>query len=300
VEGVPLALRVRVANTELPDEVNLWLRAAGSRNFRKPLAMRREHGNDYLAVVPRELIPAGLYEYVVSTRTGERVTSFPGGAPQQPGEWPFRAEAPWSFLVTPAGTPLRLLDPKNDYARLSFVRPGETYRTPFFRVAPGEASDEAALRLELPDLGPDTPERYAAALYIGDRIGAHRGDAPAARTLEIKLRAVGGTRKSLEVTLIEQDGSAWSTTVVGSGAWSTVIVPLDQLRLSRSIHIPSPFPGLWNYWRESPARRAGDRIRVADVERLQLTVEPNTRERAAADAPAVAVESIRLTFAGAH
>jgi hypothetical protein len=57
---------------------------------------------------------------------------------------------------------------------------------------------------------------------------------------------------------------------------------------------------LWNYWRESPAGRggSGDRIHVEDLERLQLTVFPNSGDRAGDDAKGAAVESILLTFAG--
>jgi hypothetical protein len=87
--------------------------------------------------------------------------------------------------------------------------------------------------------------------------------------------------------------------IAGGSAWSTVSVPIAQLHISRSIHIPSPFPGLWNYWRDSPARRGapGDRIHVEDVERLQLTVTPNGGDSAADDASGAAVESITLSLA---
>jgi hypothetical protein len=294
----PIELAVRVANSVLPDEVDLWIRAAGMRSFGKPTTMHRSRGNDYAAVIGRGELAPGLYEYVVSTRTGARVATFPGAATQAPDTWPYRAENLWSFRITPAGTPMRLLDPKEDYAHLSFVRPGEQYRTPFFQIAPGESADESALSLSVPDLGKDTPARYAAALFVGDIIAARRPDLPGARALEIKLRAIGGARKTLQVTLIEQDGAAWSTSIAAADAWSTVVVPLDQLAISRSIHIPSPYPGLWNYWRESPVRRGvgADRIHLSDVERLQLTVTPNTGDAAGDDAPGAAVESIRVTF----
>jgi len=71
------------------------------------------------------------------------------------------------------------------------------------------------------------------------------------------------------------------------------------LTISRSIHIPSPYPGLWNYWRDSPVRRGvgTDRIHLSEVERLQLTVTPNTGAAASDDATGAAVESIRVMFA---
>jgi len=300
MSGSRIEIRARVANSTVADEVNLWIRAAGMRFSGKAIPMARIQGNDYAAVIEPGVLAAGVYEYAISTKTGARATTFPGAVPRQPVDWPFRTDTLWSFRVTPPGAPMRLLDPKEDYRRLSFVRPGEQYRTPFFQIAPGESADESALSLALPDLGNDTPQRYAAALFIGDIVAARKADVPRANSLDIKLHAVGGARKTILVTLIEQDGSAWSASAVAGNSWSTVNVPLDKFRISRSIHIPSPFPGLWNYWREGPPRRglAGDRIRVQDVERLQLTVTPNTGENANDDARGAAVESIRLTFAG--
>ena len=298
--GNPINIRARVADDVLPDEVKLWVRPAGTRGFSAAIPMRRSRGNEYAAAFERGVLAPGLYEYAVSATTGERTTTFPGGVPGQPGEWPFHSDSLWSFRVTPAGTPMRLLDPKQDYARLSFVRPGERYRAPFFQISPGADADESALSLTLPDLGKDTPDRYAAALFVGDVVSAHQPDAARANAVEIKLQAVGGARKTIEVVLIERDGTAWSTFVAAGGSWSTVRVPLEKWRLARSIHIPSPFPGLWNYWRETPSSRGadGDQIHVQNIERLQLTVFPNSGEHSGDDARGAAVESIRVTFAG--
>ena len=264
--------------------------------------MTRSHGNDYTAVLPANTLAPGLYEYAVSTRTGTRLTTFPGAEPSQPSEWPFHTDALWSFRLTPPDTPLRLLDPKKDFAQLSFVRPGEQYRTPFFQIVPGETADESALRLGLPDLGVDTPERYAASLYVGDIIAARRADAPHAQAITVKLRGLGGTPKTLQITLIEQDGAAWTATVDASNDWSTVVIPLRDLRPSRSILIPTPYPGLWNYWRAAPMHRGdpGDHIRPQDIERLQLTVTPDSGHPATENARGVAIESIRLAFAAAQ
>jgi hypothetical protein len=300
MSGAQIEIRARVANTVLPDEVILWVRAAGMRFPAKGIPMTRAEGNDYSAHFDAGVLAPGLYEYAVSTKTGVRATTFPGSVPRQPNEWPFRTDALWSFRITPPATPLRLLNPKEDYSRLSFVRPGEQYRTAFFEISPGESADESALSLALPDLGKDTPQRYAAALFIGDLVAARGPDADRASSLDIKLRAVRGARKTILVTLIEQDGTAWSAPVVAGSSWSTVTLPLESFRVSRSIHIPSPYPGLWNYWRETPAHRglAGDRIHVQAVERLQLTVTPNSGAHADDDAAGAAVESIRLAFTG--
>jgi hypothetical protein len=295
----PVEIRARVANDTLPDEVKLWIRPAGQQHFGTPIDMKRSRGNDYAATLTSGALPPGLYEYVIGAKTGARITTFPGAEPRMPSDWPFHTDTLWSFHVTTRAAPLRLLDPKNDFTRLSSVRPAEQYRDAFFRIGPGETADEASLSLPLPDLGRDTPDRYAAALYVGDLIAARRSDAPLADAVTIKLRSEGGSRKTLGLTLIEQDGAAWSTPVLAKEGWSTVTIPLRNLHLSRSIHIPTPYPGLWDYWRDSPKGRGspGDHLHVEQLDRLQLTVTPNTGSQAGDDARAVAIESIYLGFA---
>ena len=292
--GASVEIRARVANTVLPDSVSLWLRPAGMQGFGSPVAMRRVEANDFAATIAPEKLPPGLYEYIVSTITAGRASTFPGAIARQPNEWPFHAESFWTFRVTPPAAPLRIFDPKADYRLLSFVRPEEQYRTPFFHIDPGEAGDESAFRLFLPDLGKDTPERYAAALFIGDVVAARGSPAGRATSLAIKVKASGSARARFDVTLIEKDGSAWTAPVDAGPAWSTVSVPLSALRISRSIRIPTPFPGLWNYWRESPAARgrSGDHVRPENVERLQLTVQ----RKNIAPGGGIDIESIWLNF----
>jgi hypothetical protein len=269
IAGRPVEIRARVANTKLADSAKLWLRPAGARGFRDAIAMVRESGNDYVAAAGT--LTPGLYEYMVSTTTGERSTTFPGAEPRLPNAWPFRTDSVWTFRVTPADAPLRLLDPKTDYARLDFVRPHESVRNGMFGIVPGGNPGESALSLGVPDLGKDTPERYAASLYIGDTIAA-RGDSKAT-VLHVRLRSTGGGR-DLDLVLIEKDGAAWHAALHAKPGWTDVTVSLASLKIGRSILIPTPFPGLWNYWREIPQGRggAGDHIHAADIERLELIV----------------------------
>lgn len=296
--GDAVRVSVRVANDTMPDKVMLWLRPLGTRDFGAPVSMSRSSGNDYEATIDAARVGEGVYEYLVTTASGERRQTFPGASQGQPGKWPFRSESCWTFRVAPARSALRLFDPRADAAQLSFVRPGEQYRTAFFRIVPGEASDAAALRMELPNLGADTPQRYAAALYIGQRIAARTNIAAAADKLHIRLRAVGGSRGLVTLKLVEKDGSSWNADVPATAQWSEQSVALEDLRAGRSILIPSPYPGLWNYWRPSPANRgaAGDHVRIADVERLELDIEKDHASAGGIDAAGVEVESVWLGF----
>jgi hypothetical protein len=277
--GSPAAITVRAADNVLPDSVDLWLRPAGARAFAKPLAMHRLHGNDYGA--DAGALAAGLYEYAVSETTGGHTTTFPGAVSGKPGEWPFFSEKLWTLRVTPTGAPLRLFDPKSDYATLSFVRPHENVRSGLYSIVPGRDAGEFALAFGVPDLGADTPDLYAAQADL-----KIPGDA--ATTLEITLRSTGAAATNAEISLIEEDGTSWKASLVAGKNWKTVSIPLSALRASRSLLIPTPFPGLWDYWRDIPEHRGGkaDRIHIADVERLQLL--------ALRGGPGIAVQSVVL------
>jgi len=260
--------------------------------------MQRTAGNDYAAVLDADRLGPGVYEYAVTTSAGGERQTFPGAVAGQPGSWPFHADAFWTLRVVPAHAALRLFDPERDVAQLSFVRPGEQYRSAFFKVLPGEFSDQAALRLQLPALGADTPERYAAALYVGQRVTARASAAGAADRLHIRLRTAGGEHGLVTVKLIEKDGSSWNVDVPAVRDWSEQSVALAELRAGRSILIPSPYPGLWNYWRPVPANRGapGDRVHVADVERMELDIERDHGNVTGIDASGVDIESVWLSF----
>lgn len=265
--GQPITLAARVADDKLPDEVELWLRPAGMRAFAKPLAMHRLRGNDYGA--DAGMLAPGLYEFAVSETTGGRTTTFPGAVPGRPGEWPFSSDRSWTLRVLPPGAPLRLFDPKLDYANLSFVRPHENVRGGLYSIVPGRDAGEFALAFAVPDLGADTPQLYAAQADVADAVTY-----ASAKTLEIVLRSTGDAATRTEISLIEKDGTAWKASVEAKSSWKTASIPLSALRASRSVLIPSPFPGLWDYWREVPQHRGdkGDHVHLADVERLQLVV----------------------------
>lgn len=290
--GAAARFSARVISRAPPEEVQLYIRAAGAGGFNAPVAMARTRGYDFAASVP-DLAP-GLYEYVVTARTAEGETTFPGAAQGRPGQWPFAAADVWRFRVVDFTAPVVLFDAARDYGDLSFVRPEEQYRGSFYSIVPAEGANQAALALSVPDLGADTPARYAGALYVGDAIEAR--DVSNAAALAVRVRAIGGARKTVNLILVEEDGSSWSGAFAASGDWQTLRLPLSQLQFTRSIHIPSPFPGLWNYWREGPAARAGGQIRPAGIERLELRVNRNEGETAGDTGAGVEIQSIWLEY----
>jgi hypothetical protein len=253
---------------------------------------------EYRASIPADTLPEGMYRYVISVRIGDSTTTFPEGIARVPWDWDFHTERFWRTALVRPDAPLRLLTPAEDASRLAFTRIGDAIRQGIFRILPSSASGEAALRLTLPvNVGGLSPEDYTASLVIDDLIAARRDAISRAAGLRLRLRGVG-ERQLLHVTLMEKDGTSWSATVAPDSSWSERTIPLTELRIARGVKLPLGYPGTWNYWVEPAAGRGGrgDAIRLADVERLQLSLR---REEGLDIKPGrygVEVESVTLVF----
>lgn len=281
--GAPAEIRVRFAAKDLPDTLYLSVRPARG-NFRRGVAMQRVRGDEYRASV--QGLEPGYYDFVVTDRREPKGRTWPDGAVGQPGQWPFAAQTAWSFEVVAPTTPLALLDPKADIGDITFQRANGAA----FKLAPGETSASSALSLGISQAN-NAPALYGAGLYIGERVAA-RGAGP--KTVSVRLKAEGGAQKTLDLFLIEKDGSSWRGRVNATDEWRTVSVPLGELQFSRSLLLPTAYPGSWNMWREGPKARASGRINAAAVERLELRVYSNTGETAADDASAVLIGAVTL------
>ena len=300
VVGHALDVTARVVSDVAPDSVTLWLRRVGVSWFR-PFRMQRASAHAYRASVPPDSLGEGAYEYVVGVRHGDSTTTYPDGIRRGPWDWDFHARDAWRTTIVRPDAPLRLLDPARDAARLAFTRLGDAGRQGIFRVVPSSATGELALRLTLPvDARGESPADYTASLVIDDRIGARGRAMEGASALRVVARGVGA-RQQAHVTLVEVDGTSWSTAITVDSAWSARTIALTDFRIARSAKLPAGFPGHWNYWLEPPAGRggAGDRLRPVKIERVQLSLRPEPGVRARPDGYGVEVESITLLFGGA-
>lgn len=290
--GGPATIRVRVASAAEAKQLKLYIRAAGTKDFGKPVALQHVRAYDYAASVDAAGLPEGLYEFIVVQGEGGAATAFPGQVNGQPGRWPFDAREVWRFTVTAASRPLELFNPQRDMGALAFARLSESDSALGFRLVPGETSDAAALSLSIPNLkAPNMAQHYAGALYIGERIAGRGVAAANARTLSVRVKASGGKRKTLDVLLIEKDGSSWRGAVSAGPQWSTTEIALDALTFAPSALTPTPYPGTWNYWRTGPAARSKGKINPENIERLELRLGRNDD-----DASAVEIASVQLHY----
>jgi hypothetical protein len=102
----------------------------------------------------------------------------------------------------------------------------------------------------------------------------------------------------LHVTLMEDDGTSWSSALAVDTAWTERVLPLDGVAAARGVKLPQGFPGEWNYWVGPAAGRGGrgDRLRLQRLERVQLSLRREDVGRLGPEGYGVEVESVSLDF----
>ena len=297
VAGRPVEIGARVVSDARPDSVIAWVRPMGAGWFRR-FPMRPTGAYTYSVAIPSDSLPEGAYRYVISVRQGDSTTTFPDGITRAPWDWDFHIDTFWRMAVIAPNAPLRVFWPAEDAPHLAFTRIGDAGRQGIFRIVPSSGSGEAVLRLTMPvSSSGSSPEDYTASLVIADLVRA-RGDAMSRATgLRLKIRGVG-PRQRMFVTLMEKDGTSWSTAVPLDTSWSEQTIPLPAFRAGRGVKLPQGFPGTWNYWVDPASGRGGpgDVVRPAEIERLQLSLRREAGVKVEPGAYGFELESATFMF----
>jgi hypothetical protein len=262
--------------------------------------MRAAGGYELAARIPGAELSEGPHDLLIRIFRGDTGLTFPGRLPQRPDAWNHYDREAWSLDVVPPGAPIRLFDPGSDAERLSFTRIGDAGRRGLFRIGISDVTGLPVFRFPLPvDSAGWSPPDYAASLVVANRVRARAGSLTRATGVRLRLRGLG-PRQVLHVTLMEDDGTSWTSAISVDSAWREPSLPLRDFTLARGVLLPQGFPGEWNYWvGASEGRgRAGDRLRPDHLERLQLSLRRSDGGSVAPDSYGVEVEAVTLELDG--
>ena len=289
--GRDAELRATIVDVHPPDAVKLFVRAVPGGSYQQ-LWMRPAGGYDFTTSIPSTALHNGPYQFVVTVYRGDSSTTFPAGVRGKPTDWNYNSLAAWRFDVVNPATPLRLFDAATDAPRLAFTRIGDAGRRGLFRVVMSSTTGYPAFHFELPVDSSSgwSPPDYTASLVINSRATARKETITAARELRVRLRGLSA-RQTVHVTLMEDDGTSWTTALSADSTWQEQSVSLTQLTAGRGVLLPEGFPGEWNYWVGPAAGRggSGDHLRLDHLERIKISLRPR-------EGRGVEVEWIALGF----
>ncbi|UCH13397.1 MAG: hypothetical protein JSV22_09795, partial [Bacteroidales bacterium] len=255
----------------------LYLRGKGNRNRRfQSFTMEHTEGYTYSVSIDAGKFPEGWYEYAITVKTNESLITFPSAIKGSPAVWGFTGKKFWKAKIVNPQTPMLLLNPEKEINKLAFTRIGDNIRFGIFEMKPSDADGRAVYRMYFPVSFDRSLDDYTISLYVKDRIDSRNTTIQKAKSLKINAR---GSTNQVEafITLVEADGTSWSKKIGLSKNWEDIIVPVDELNLSRGVKLPQGFPQRWNYWIEPAEGRGGpdDPIQMDKVERLQISLRPS-------------------------
>jgi len=295
--GQPVIIKAEVIDQKPPEEVMLYVHGIGNR-FQpyQHYSMEHTEGYTYRASVDPGKLPEGWFEYAVVVKTDESVMTFPSEVEGSPDKWGFTGNKFRKARIVQPEVPLPLLIPEKDLKRLSFTRIGDDIRHGIFEMIPSDANGQAVYRLYLPLSLDSTLDDYTLSVTVKDRISSRKESVLSAKALKINARRSAGALEAY-FTLVEADGTSWSKKIDLSARWKDIIVPVDELEISKGVKLPQGFPQRWNYWIEPAKGRGGpyDHIQMDKVERLQISLRPPGAEIPETDSW-IEVSSVAVVF----
>jgi hypothetical protein len=274
----PIVITANVYSSTMPETVILYLRPANQRRF-LPFSMKRKFGYTYETTVPERntVLNSSTFSWCIVVKDKGGVINYPSESKITPADWNFSNCKTWEGRVLPINAPIKLYDPVTDLSKTVFTRVGDGIRTGIFKIVTSEKSAEDALHLELPSAYDNELEDYTFSIVVGSKIAPFKSQISKAKSLVISARGKNNRQEAL-ITLVEDNGTSWSSKIFLSGEWEEIRIPIKNLVLSHGVMLPLSYPGRWKYWYETAeGRNIGGPVKVEldKVERLQFSMRQN-------------------------
>ncbi len=275
-DSEPVEINAEIIDNKAPEEVMLHIRGKGNRiRWFQTFNMEYTEGYTYSVSIDSGKLGEGWYEYAIAVKTSDSLMTFPSEIKGSPDKWGFTGNKFWKLKIVSSQTPLLLLNPEKDLNKLAFTRIGDAIRFGIFEMKSSDLNGKAVYRLYFPLSFDRDLDDYTVSLTIKDRTDSRKATIKSAKSLRINAR---GSANRLEafITLVESDGTSWSKKILLFKDWKDILVPVNELSISRGVKLPQGFPQRWNYWIEPAKGRGGtgDNIQMDKVERLQISLRP--------------------------
>lgn len=243
-------------------KVFVQLTRLGGGAFRN-ISMQKT-GYKYSAVVPADLVSPGQLQYRIIIGSGDSTITYPGAIIGNPFKWDQQQSETYKVHVAAIGSAISLYDPAID--RFAHVLPNfrNGFRSTF---SSGEITGSMVHKLSITDMRDG--EVMGLQTYVGDKLKHREAESDSFTRLVIRVK--GDVEKlPLKLSLIDQFGVAYSSTIVVSNKFQDIEVPLSGLVKDSSLLMPRPYPGFQPLYFKSSIDQAS--FSIASIEHLELRV----------------------------
>jgi hypothetical protein len=191
-------------------------------------------------------------------------------------------------------TPLVIFDAKRDRNCLLFCHSWGGVKRKVDYVH-GMTPSSLAMRISVPRLDYGPANVAIQHNFVG-KLGPRSNNLEQFDALVLRARSAGKNRGGCGVSLIEQDGMAWGTTVDLKSTWQEIRVPLDELHPVKAAMLPQGWPKSNPYWLRTPLGRGGknDSLKLENVQGVQISIGKEHALDGARKGVIIEIESISL------
>ena len=240
IEGRELPLAFTVATPREPEEVTLELLSSGTATPQS-LPVKRARAYQYALNVPGAWLKPGPFGYRLGVRNAGVLEWFPARTTAS------SSNTFWRFPVLPRTAPVALFDAERHSAKLQAQLAWKE------SLVSGMTAGHRAVRLAVEGFVAP-PSSISFRTEVADELEPWRELLAGRGTLRMRARGLEASTKSVEVVVLERDGSAWGANLPLTTDWRETRWPLSSLRC-------------FTHWGGVPANRggAGDQLRVKDI-----------------------------------
>lgn len=231
----PFMFEAKVVGVNADDKVSLIIHNSAGGRF-QTIPMVRKTAYDYQAQVGADALVPGLLNYKIVVQKGANdFMAFPGNHAGNPFDWDNYNNEEYETYVAAESTPLTLFNANNGRNEADGLSFGTAYvGTP--------TPNQLALSMTSRSGRGAVPGPIGFHVYLTDKLNGRRDELKGFDKIVIKAKTQNAEPVKVKISLIDDEGSAYSASITVSNVFSEIEIPISSLKNDSYMLWPRPYP----------------------------------------------------------
>ena len=247
-------------------KVSVQLNKPGGGLFRN-IPMKKS-GYEYTAEVPADIVTTGQLQYRIIVQEGNNYTAYPGNIKGNPYAWDNYRYETYKTTVAAENSSLELYNPATGQA----VHVLPNYRRGFqTSYVSGTNTGNLIFKLSITEMKND--EVMGFQTFIGDKLKPRSTELNAFDKIIIHAKTINARAVNIKVTLVNKNGSAYSSIISVTDKFQNIEIPLNNLKADSALLMPRPYPGFQPLYFKSSV--TNEKFNLGEIEKIEITTSPS-------------------------